>query len=234
MDSRDTTDTNCHSLIQSLVSALEARDAHTAEHSLRVAGMTGRLLKLMKLPADMARQVHSASYVHDIGKIALPDQLLHRTSRLTADGQQMLRDHVRVGAQILARCPSLEPLVPVVLHHHERWDGSGFPDGLTGEEIPLGARIVTVCDAVDAMLGRPSHKSTYTQQECRDQLQCASGASFDPGIVAVLLQHWDEIVGPVDFTDSPNQAAPHTISRDLACEVPPDPSLFTGTTSKSR
>ena len=191
-----------HDLVQSIVSALEARDPHTAEHSLRVADMTERTCQLMELPIDQATDIHMAAHVHDIGKIALPDAVLHRDRRLTPQEHQMLRDHARVGADIVGRCASLRGIATIVRHHHERWDGTGFPDGLAGEQIPLGARIVAVCDSIDAMMGKRLSKTSLTHEECKQEIELGVGTSFDPQVARFVLDHWDEIVGCINFRDS--------------------------------
>ena len=191
-----------HDLVQSIVSALEARDPHTAEHSLRVGDMTERTCQLMGLSPDETVNIHMAAHVHDIGKIALPDTLLHRDRRLTPHEHELLRDHARVGAEIIGSCSSLRGIATIVRHHHERWDGSGYPDGLSGEDIPLGARIVAVCDAIDAMMGKRLSKKGLTHEECKQQIEHSIGTSFDPAIARFVLDHWDEIVGPVSFRDS--------------------------------
>ena len=188
-----------HDLVLAIVAALEARDPHTAEHSMRVADMTERVVRLMGLPAVEAEFVHMAAHVHDIGKIAMPDTILHRTRRLSESQHEVLRDHARIGAQIIGKSPSLQGIAIIVRHHHEHWDGSGYPDGLAGEEIPLGARIVSVCDAVDAMLGKREGKTPISEDECKSELQAATGHAFDPHIATLVLSHWDEIVGPIGY-----------------------------------
>ncbi|MBR2836238.1 MAG: HD domain-containing protein [Coriobacteriales bacterium] len=235
-----------HDLVQSIVSALEARDPHTAEHSLRVGDMTERVCLLMGLPEDQSTDIHMAAHVHDIGKIALPDTVLHRDRPLTPHEHELMRDHARVGAEIIGSCTSLKGIASIVLHHHEKWNGSGYPDGLAGEDMPLGARIVAVCDAIDAMMGKRLSKKALTHEACREQIEQGIGTSFDPAIARFVLDHWDEIVGPVNFRDSetsefswnlvvnnrtgqdtanpsPAEKTGNTtlsISRPLMCEVP--------------
>ena len=236
-----------HDLVQSIVSALEARDPHTAEHSLRVGDMTERVCQLMGLPFEEATDIHMAAHVHDIGKIALPDTVLHRDRRLTPHEHQLLRDHARVGAEIIGSCATLRDIATIVRHHHERWDGTGYPDGLAGEQIPLGARIVAVCDSIDAMMGKRLSKKPLTHEECQHEIELGIGTSFDPQIAQFVLDHWDEIVAPIDFRDSETSEfswnlavgrrtseepaadtgdsakpadKPATISRPLECAVP--------------
>lgn len=209
-----------HDLIQGIVSALEARDPHTAEHSLRVADMVERTCRLMNLPADEVEAIHMAAHLHDIGKIGIPDAVLLKRSRLTDDEQELLRGHPRLGAQIVERVAGLAPVAPMVLHHHERWDGRGYPDGLAGEEIPLGSRIVAVCDSIDAMLGKRRSKRSMTPRECVQEIFANMGTVYDPDIAWFVLKRWDAIVGPVDFRDSDDfEAAVETCGRTLRCTV---------------
>lgn len=210
-----------HDLIQAIVAALEARDPHTAEHSLRVADMVERTCKLMGLPAEQCDAVHMAAHMHDIGKIGIPDAVLLKRSRLTPEEHAVLRDHARLGAEIVGSCPGLADIATIVRHHHERWDGTGYPDGLAGEDIPLGARIVSVCDSIDAMLGKRLSKRSLTQEECREEIRRNAGAMYDPAIALFVLRYWGQIVGPVNFRDSRNfEADDPARLRTLHCAVP--------------
>lgn len=211
-----------HDLVQGIVSALEARDPHTAEHSLRVGDMVEQTCALMGLPAEQAMQIHMAAHVHDIGKIAIPDAILLKKSRRTPEEHAIVRDHARMGAQILGRCASLEPIALMVLHHHERWDGLGYPDGLAGADIPFGSRVIAVCDSIDSMLGKRLSSKRKTQQECREQIAQGAGAAYDPEIAAFVVAHWDAIVGGIDFRDSEDfdGAGVAGPGRALRCSVP--------------
>ncbi|MEE8716788.1 MAG: HD domain-containing phosphohydrolase [Coriobacteriales bacterium] len=191
-----------HDLVQSIVSALEARDPHAAEHSLRVGDMTERTCLLMGLEPELAATIHMAAHVHDIGKVGIPDAVLLKRGRLTPKEREVLQGHARIGAQIIGSCPSLVGIARIVLHHHERWDGSGYPDGLAGTDIPLGSRIIAVTDSIDAMLGKRVARKSLTQAECSAEIRSGAGSAYDPAITRFVLDHWDQIVGPVDFRDS--------------------------------
>lgn len=210
-----------HDLIQAIVAALEARDPHTAEHSLRVGDMTERACKLMGLPEAQRDAIHMAAHMHDIGKIGIPDAILLKRSRLTPEEHAVLRDHARIGAEIIGSCRGLSDIADIVRHHHENWDGSGFPDGLAGEDIPLGSRIIAVVDSIDAMLGKRLSKRSLTQGECIQQVFLNKGVKYDPRVAQFVLDHWDQIVGPVNFRDSRDfeEDAPGS-ARSLHCEVP--------------
>ena len=215
-----------HDLVQGIVSALEARDPHTAEHSLRVGDMVEQTCLLMGLPHDEAMQIHMAAHVHDIGKIAIPDSILLKKGRRTPEEHAVVRDHARMGAQILGRCASLEPIALMVLHHHERWDGAGYPDGLAGEDIPFGSRVIAVCDSIDSMLGKRLSSKRKTQAECREQIEQGAGTAYDPQVARFVVSHWDQIVGGIDFRDSQDfDAEPAGMGRSLRCSVPQRPTL---------
>ena len=210
-----------HDLIQSIVSALEAGDPHTAEHSLRVGDMVERTCLLMGLPYQQVSTIHMAAHVHDIGKIGIPDAILLKKGPRTPEEHEMMRDHARIGAEIIGSCPSLAGIANLVRHHHERWDGAGFPDRLAGEDIPLGSRIITVCDSIDAMLGKRKVRKSLTQAECRAEIEAGAGTAYDPQVAHFVLAHWDEIVGPVNFRDSANfDVIDLTARRALRCAVP--------------
>ena len=210
-----------HDLVQGIVSALEARDPHTAEHSLRVGDMVEQTCLALGLPPEQTMTIHMAAHVHDIGKIAIPDSILLKKGRRTPEEHALVRDHARMGAEILGRCASLEPIALIVLRHHERWDGQGYPDGICGVDIPLGSRIIAVCDSIDSMLGKRLSSKRKTRQECREQIKQGAGGAYDPDIARFVVAHWDQIVGPIDFRDSQDFDALEALpGRALRCSVP--------------
>lgn len=215
-----------HDLIQAIVSALEARDPHAAEHSLRVANMVEKTCQLMGLPADQAEAIHMAAHLHDIGKIGIPDAVLLKGSRRTPQEHAVLRDHARIGAQIIESAPALVEVARIVRHHHERWDGQGYPDGLAGEQIPLGSRVIAVCDSIDAMMGRRAAKRSLAPRECVQEVFANMGAMYDPEVAWFVLKRWDAIVGPLDFCDTCDYDSPAgTLPRSLRCSIAPAASL---------
>lgn len=207
-----------HDLIQSIVSALEARDPHTAEHSLRVGDMVERTCELMGLSAEETATIHMAAHVHDIGKIGIPDNVLIRNARLTPTERDVLKNHPKIGYDILSGCESLKGVAEIVLFHHERWDGTGYPEGLSGESIPLGARIIAVCDSIDAMLGKRVYRKAMTERDCIQEIFLNSGSMYDPDIAWFVLKHWSPIVGPVEFKDRID-SEPGSY-HELCCSVP--------------
>lgn len=207
-----------HDVIQSIVSALEARDPHTAEHSLRVGDMAERTCELMGLSPEATMTVHMAAHVHDIGKIGIRDAVLLKGARLTPEEHALLREHPRIGYEILRGCPSLADVALIVLRHHERWDGRGYPDGLAGEDIPFGARVVAVCDSIDAMLGKRVYRKSLSPDAARKEIEANAGSMYDPRVAAFVSAHWDEIVAPVDFPRQDDE--PCTVCGRLHCSVP--------------
>lgn len=208
-----------HDLIQSIVSALEARDPHTAEHSLRVGDMVEKTCQLMGLSYNTTTMIHMAAHVHDIGKIGLPDAVLIRRTRLSSDQHQLLKEHSRVGFEILRGCESLKDVAHIVLHHHEHWDGSGYPLQLSGEEIPFGARLVCLCDSIDAMLGKRMSSKSMTVEECKHEIEANKGHMYDPYLTSFVLKHWEEIVTPIDFKDTIKRS--EGAFTPLSCNVHP-------------
>ncbi len=138
-------------------------------------------------PAECKR-VRQAGYLHDIGKIAIPERILYKSSRLTAEEYDIIKTHATLGAELLERSDGLRPLARLVRHHHERWDGAGYPNGLQGAEIPLESRILNLCDSVEAMASdRPYHCGQTAVEVLTEVARCA-GTQFDPAVVAAFQQ----------------------------------------------
>ena len=171
-----------------LANALEARDVETQGHCERLAKHAVLIGEAMGVNSEDLEGIRVGGLLHDIGKIGTPDSVLRKPSRLTEEEFNIIKRHPIVGERILAPIPRLERAGPIVRHHHERYDGTGYPDGLRGEEIPLGARIVTVADAFDAMTAdrvyRPGQSVVYSLEE----LQRYRGTQFDPHVVDALFE----------------------------------------------
>lgn len=183
-----------HDLIESIVSALDARDTYTASHSNRVADMVLVLAAALGLGPDETALIHIAAHLHDIGKIAVPDAVLRKTGPLTADEWQEMRRHPVTGYNILRRVADFQDIAVLVLHHHERWDGRGYPDGLSGTDIPLGSRIIAVADSIDAMMSSRSYRTAMTVAACRCEIEKNSGIMYDPRVASAALAHWDTLI----------------------------------------
>ncbi|UCF30930.1 MAG: response regulator [bacterium] len=168
--------------VQSLINAIEARDSYTRGHSQRVTRYTELITEVLQLPGEAASEIRLAAQLHDIGKLGMSDFVLSKSGKLTEEEFDLIRKHPDVGYAIL------QPILPgqallAVRHHHERWDGGGYPHGLAGEEIPLSARIIALADAFDAMTSRRVYRSAMNTRQARDEILRCSGSQFDPALV---------------------------------------------------
>lgn len=184
-----------HDVIESIIAAMEAKDIYTANHSRRVGDMVLELCPLLGLSTKDTEEIHLAAHVHDIGKIGVPDYILSKPTPLSKLEWDIMKMHPVTGADILSRSPALEYISKIVLHHHERWDGKGYPFGLKGEEIPFGARIVAVCDSIDAMLSDRAYRKAMHPKDCKVEIEKNRGTMYDSAIADVVLIHWDRIIG---------------------------------------
>jgi len=176
-------------LLKALVKAIETRDPYTSGHSLRVAYLARRIAEKVGLSQASVERIEQAAVLHDIGKIeAKYSDILCKPDSLTDEERAVIRSHVTKGEELLRNLTSLpEDVFLTVRHHHEREDGSGYPDGLSGSSIPMGARIVAVCDAVDAMLSDRPYRRALPVATVVEQLEQHSGRQFAPMIVEALL-----------------------------------------------
>jgi diguanylate cyclase (GGDEF)-like protein len=173
-------------MISSLLFLVEQRDPVMNEHSRSVSDLSRAIAQEMGLGPQEIFLIGTAALLHDIGKIGLPDALLRKDNLLSAAERLHLREHPDLGARILQVNPYLHPLIPAVRHHHERWDGAGYPEGLAGTEIPLAARIIGVAEAYDVMLREPAYQGSRTSQEAMAEIQRCASTQFDPTIVQSL------------------------------------------------
>lgn len=192
-----------HDLIESIVAALDARDAYTASHSDRVADMVLVLAAALGLDEDETTRIHMAAHLHDIGKIAVPDSVLRKAGPLTRPEWEEMRRHPVTGYEILRKIDDFKEIAILVRHHHERWDGRGYPDGLSGHDIPPGSRIIAVADSIDAMMSSRSYRPAMTSAACRREIEKNSGIMYDPRVAAATLEHWDELVSRYAGADTP-------------------------------
>jgi putative nucleotidyltransferase with HDIG domain len=173
--------------LEGWVRVLDLRDRGTTGHSLRVVSLTVRLAQRMSIDESQLEHIRRGALLHDIGKMAVPDQVLRKPGPLTDAEWEIMREHPKYAAEMLRGISFLEPAIDIPSLHHERWDGTGYPHGLKGEEIPIAARIFSVIDAWDSILSdRPYHKA-QTEAEARMILQECRGTQFDPHVVDVFL-----------------------------------------------
>lgn len=184
---RDELRASYFSTIQALAAAVEAKDPYTRGHSESVARYASLIARALSVTGDDLEGVRVAGILHDIGKLILDSTLLSKTTDLEPYEWELIREHPKVGARILKPAVLPWPVVPLVYHHHERYDGSGYPDGLKGDDIPLGARILAVADSFDAMNSDRSYRPRLSQREILRILEDGAGQLFDPEIVRAFL-----------------------------------------------
>jgi putative nucleotidyltransferase with HDIG domain len=170
-----------------LSDALERKDAYTAAHADDVADLSVAIGRRMDLPEDELKTLNYGGLLHDIGKIGIRSEILLKPARLSHEEFEEIKQHTVIGADMLSRIPFFEAVVPLVRSAHERWDGRGYPDGLVGEEIPLGARIICACDAYNAMITERPYKVGMPVERAKEELRINAGTQFDPRVVAALL-----------------------------------------------
>jgi diguanylate cyclase (GGDEF)-like protein/putative nucleotidyltransferase with HDIG domain len=171
----------------SLAHAVDGRDAYTGRHSYMVGELAGRIAKRMGLPRDEVELARLAGRLHDIGKLAIPEEILRKPGPLNEAERLVLERHPQIGFRMLESL-GIEPVATWVLHHHERWDGRGYPEGLSEEEIPLGSRILFVADAYDAMTSDRVYRPKLSHEDAIAELERCAGAQFDPAVVQVVLE----------------------------------------------
>lgn len=187
--------------VSALSQAIDAKDGFTRGHADRVSRIAGAIAREMGLPEKQIEQIELAGLLHDIGKIGVEDRILMKPSRLEADEQELMRRHPIYGASILEPSAALRPLVPLVLHHHENFDGSGYPEGIKADEIPLGSRIIIVADAYEAMTSDRIYRKAIGHDRAMEQLKKYKGMQFDPTVVRAIEQLLERR-GPAAFEAS--------------------------------
>ena len=174
--------------VRALSNAVEARDAYTGKHAERVAAYGIALAQVAGLDIADSPQIEFGFLLHDVGKVGVPDAILFKTSALTEEEYALVRRHPIIGSEILRDVDFLGEGKLVVRHHHERWDGTGYPDGLEGESIPLAARVFAVADALDALTTDRPYRPASTFDHAREVVRAGSGTQFDPAVVAAYEQ----------------------------------------------
>ena len=165
---------------------MKAKDRQLYTHSLRVHSLASSLISVLYLPEKDALTIGLAAFFHDIGKMAINNTLLHKPSYLTRQEFEIVKGHTAYGAKILSQFKMLKNVVPSVYHHHECWDGRGYPDGIRGDAIPLGARVVAILDAFDAMTSDRNYQKRRTPSEALEELQRCAGTQFDAQLVSLF------------------------------------------------
>jgi ribonuclease P protein subunit RPR2 len=169
--------------VRALSNAVEARDAYTGKHAERVAAYGLEIARALRLPLGETPEIEFGFLLHDIGKVAIPDAILYKPSALTQEERALMARHPVIGAEIVDGIEFLGEAALVVRFHHERWDGTGYPDGLAGEEIPLTARLFSVADVLDALTTDRPYRPSSPLQAAREIIVAESGKQFDPGVI---------------------------------------------------
>jgi excisionase family DNA binding protein/putative nucleotidyltransferase with HDIG domain len=195
--------------IVALLNALDARDGIASGHSRRVACYACAIGKAMEFPPESQTTLELAALLHDVGKIMISEQILGKPGKLTDQETYIIRQHAEMGERIVGEVEFLRETKPLIRHHHERFDGLGYPDGLSGEDIPLGARIIFIAEAFDSLRSESAYHQSRDLQETIEEMQRSAGTQFDPQILRIFIEtvktgsinntNWPEV--PVCFND---------------------------------
>ncbi|MDP9232059.1 MAG: HD-GYP domain-containing protein [Actinomycetota bacterium] len=179
-------------MLSMLSRAIEARDPYTRGHSTRVTELAEAVAQRLGWSEERIASLRVGGPLHDIGKLAVSDEVLCKEGRLDDDELAQIREHPKIGAKLLLRVTALREAIPYVLYHHERWDGTGYPSGKAGEEIPVEARVLAIADAFDAMTSDRPYRSALSREEALAEVERCAGTQFDPKIARIFLEVFGE------------------------------------------
>jgi putative nucleotidyltransferase with HDIG domain len=179
--------------LEALGDALDLKDSETEGHSKRVTAYTIALARAMGIPPQQIKIIARGAFLHDIGKMAIPDDILRKPARLTGPEQEIMREHCTRGYHMLRKIPFLASAAEIVFCHQEHYDGSGYPSGLHGDQIPIGARIFSIADTLDAITSNRPYRKAQTFDQAREEILRCSGTQFDPAVVEVFLKMPNEL-----------------------------------------
>jgi len=182
-------------VVETLVGALEAKDPGVGEHLLGVSRTAGDIGRKMSLPEEQVEDLVIGALLHDVGKIGVPDHILRKPGRLSDEEYETMKRHPALGVEIVSPITALAPALPAINHHHERFDGNGYPDGLGGEDIPLAARVVAVADAFDSMIRDRPYGYGVSREAALQEIEDNSGTQFDPRVVGMLREVLEDTGG---------------------------------------
>ena len=183
--------------IAPIIQMLSQRDKYTADHSARVALMTYRCCMLINMSKYYRNTITLSAYCHDIGKISIPDGILHKKGPLTDEEYEEIKQHPKDGADLLGKHSKFTHITDGVLYHQERWDGKGYPFGISGENIPFPARVIDIADSIDAMLSDRPYRKALSNDECFNEIKKCSKTMYEPQLVKIFTSNWDYIVGGI-------------------------------------
>ncbi len=202
--------------IEALALAIEAKDHTTHTHLQRVRTYAVAIASQLNLPEGEIEALRAAALLHDIGKLAVPEQIINKPGKLTPEEFEKMKVHPLVGAEILDRVAFPYPVAPIVRSHHERWDGTGYPEGLSGEQIPIGARILAAVDCLDALASHRQYRPALPLGEAMAKVKEKSGSWFDPQVVAILEDRYVELERVAQMSE--DTATPHSLSKTVKVE----------------
>ena len=196
-------------ILDRLARAAEFRDDDTGQHTQRVGRLAGRLAQVLELPEEQVDLIRKAAPLHDVGKIGIPDSILLKEGRLTAEERTLMETHTAIGARILSgsRYPLLQLAEEIAMSHHERWDGGGYPSGTAGDQIPMSGRIVSVADVFDSLTHARPYKAAWTVRDALKEIGEQAGRQFDPDVVEAMLRVAPE-TGALEVVESDGYATP--------------------------
>lgn len=180
-------------IIDCIVTTLEARDEYTADHSARVSELSLFIGSRLGISSATLYNVEKAASLHDIGKVGIPDSILRKAGPLTDEEFGIVKRHSEIGADIISKAQGMYDISQIILHHHERYDGRGYPDGISGTDIPLESRIIAIADSIDAMTSKRVYRDSMSIDECKAEIERNIGTQFDPAIARIVLKNWSGI-----------------------------------------
>jgi response regulator RpfG family c-di-GMP phosphodiesterase len=187
-DARKNISINFEGTINALITTIDVKDRYTCSHSEHVAKWSSEIARSLGFTEGECDKIQKAAHMHDIGKIGIDERILNKDGSLTMEEYHEMKRHPEIGTSIVRQVPLLEYAIPVILNHHERFDGKGYPEGLTGETIPLTARIVIIADAIDAMMHARPYRGSLAMDKILSELEDNAGTQFDPGIVDMIFR----------------------------------------------
>ena len=208
--------TETEAILFALAQAVEQRDPHTARHCERLAFISVALGMALQLDQGSLEALYRGGYLHDVGKVGIPDSILFKPGRLNAEEWLVMRSHTIRGQEICRHVSSLAPVLPIIRHHHERWNGTGYPDGLRGTDIPLLARVLQVADIYDALTSPRPYKRAYPVKQAMRILEKETEMGWrDPEIVSMFFRLHDGVISRIDEYSLGNDSAPDTMRAAL-------------------